>query len=350
MQHYILMNYKENFECEEALEEAISRPSEALIETMKSIEGDIMFLGVAGKMGISMARMAKRACLEAKLPKRIIGVSRFSNPESQRYLGEIGIEIIKGDLLDKDFMSSLPEVQNVIFLAGMKFGTDGNEARTWAINSYLPGLVAEKFKNSRILAFSTGCVYPLVDVKSGGSKELDFVGPVGEYAQSCLGRERLFEFGSTKHGTPVALIRLNYSVEMRYGVLVDIATKVYNEEPINISMGYANVIWQGDANDMILRALKFCGSPARYLNISGPETLSVREVAIKFGELMNKNVVVKDSENTTAYLVNCSQAYELLGKPKTALNQIIVWTANWILAEKKTHNKPTRFEVRSGNY
>ena len=346
----MLTNYPENFESENVLEEAISRPSIALVEVMKNMTGDLIFLGVAGKIGISMARMAKRACLEANLTKRIIGVSRFSDAAARKFLEESGIETIKGDLVERDFIESLPEIENVIYLAGMKFGTDGNEAYTWAMNSYLPGLVADKFRKSRILAFSTGCVYPFVDIKTGGSKETDFVGPVGEYSQSCLGRERLFEFGSIKYGTPVALIRLNYSVEMRYGVLVDIATKVYNEEPIDLTMGYANVIWQGDANDMILRSLNFCKSPAKHLNISGPEILSIRDVALKFGKLLSKEVLIKGSENSTALLVDCSQAYDLLGKPKVALDQIINWTANWIEKEKKTHNKPTRFEVRDGNY
>lgn len=346
----MLTNYPENFESENVLEEAISRPSIALVEIMKNMTGDLIFLGVAGKIGISMARMAKRACLEANLTKRIIGVSRFSDEAARKFLEESGIETIKGDLVERDFIESLPEIENVIYLAGMKFGSDGNEPYTWAMNSYLPGLVADKFRKSRILAFSTGCVYPFVDIKTGGSKETDFVGPVGEYSQSCLGRERLFEFGSIKYGTPVALIRLNYSVEMRYGVLVDIATKVYNEEPIDLTMGYANVIWQGDANDMILRSLNLCKSPAKHLNISGPEMLSIRDVALKFGKLMGKDVLIKGSENSTALLVNCSEAYDLLGKPKVALDQVISWTANWIKKEKKTHNKPTRFEVRDGNY
>lgn len=346
----MLTNYPEHFENDSALEEAISRPSNALIEVMKNMTGDLILLGVAGKIGISMARMAKRACQEANVNKRIIGVSRFSDETAQKFLEESGIETIKGDLVDIDFIESLPKVENVIYLAGMKFGTNGNESFTWAMNSYLPGLVADKFRKSKIVAFSTGCVYPFVDVKSGGAKETDVVGPVGEYSQSCLGRERLFEFGSINYGTEVVLIRLNYAVEMRYGVLVDVATKVYNEEIIDLTMGYANVIWQGDANEMILRSLSFCESPAKHLNISGPEILSIREVALKFGELMGKKVQLKGEEGSTALLVNCYQAYDLLGKPEVPLDQVIKWTANWIKNEKKTLNKPTHFEVRDGNY
>jgi len=218
------------------------------------------------------------------------------------------------------------------------------------MNAYLPGLIVDKFRNSRIIAFSTGCVYPFFEVISGGAKETDTVGPVGEYSQSCLGRERLFEFGAIKYGTEVVLIRLNYAVEMRYGVLVDVASKVYNEEPIDLTMGYANVIWQGDANEMILRSLSFCASPAKHINISGPEILSIREVAQKFGALMGKHVQLQKEEGSTALLVNCSQVYDVLGKPEVPLDDVIKWTAHWIQNEKKTLNKPTHFEVRDGKY
>src|SRR5690606_28601073 len=271
------MDYPKYFRDENELEEALSRPTSDLVAMFKALEGDVILLGVAGKMGVSMARMARRACDMAGIEKRIIGVSRFSDREQQTFLEESGVETIKGDLLDRDFLDSLPEVDNVIYLVGTKFGTDGNESLTWAMNSFLPGLVAQKYKNSRIVAFSTGCVYPLVDITSGGSKETDSPEPVGEYAQSCLGRERLFEYGSIRNGTPVILIRLNYAVEMRYGVLVDIASKVYNQQPLDVTMGYANVIWQGDANEMILRSLQYCASPAMHLNISGTELISVAE-------------------------------------------------------------------------
>jgi nucleoside-diphosphate-sugar epimerase len=252
--------------------------------------------------------------------------------------------------LDIDFVNSLPEVKNVIYLAGMKFGTDGNQSFTWAMNSYLPGLVVEKFKNSRIVAFSTGCVYPLVTISSGGSKESDAPNPVGEYAQSCLGRERLFEFGSIKNSTPVVLIRLNYAVEMRYGVLVDIATKVRNLETIDLTMGYANVIWQGDANEMILRTVQYCESPANHLNISGAETISVAKIAKQFGEIMGKEVNLKGEEADSALLVDVSQVHNLLGKPTVDLDQVIRWTANWIGNNNRLLGKATHFEVRDGKY
>lgn len=343
-------NYPEYFINEEQLEEALSRPTPELVKMMKVLEGDFILLGVAGKMGVSMARMARRACEEAGVKKRIIGVSRFSSPEQRDFLENSGIETFKGDLLDLDFINSLPDVKNVIYLAGMKFGTDGNESFTWAMNSFLPGLVVEKFKNSRIIAFSTGCVYPLMKVSSGGSKESDAVGPVGEYAQSCLGRERLFEFGSIKNNIPTIIIRLNYAVEMRYGVLVDIATKIHNEEVIDLTMGYVNVIWQGDANDMILRTIQHCESPAKHLNISGAETISISEVAKQFGKLMDKEVKLNGQEANSALLVNVKQGQELLGKPNIALNQVIKWTAEWVGNNHKLLGKPTHFEVRDGKY
>lgn len=342
--------YPEYFKNEDELEEALSMPTPDVIELVKEMKGDIIFLGVAGKMGVSMARMARKACDKAGIKKRIIGVSRFSSEEQRLFLEASGIETIKGDLIEQEFINSLPDIKNVFYLAGVKFGTQGNESITWAMNAYLPGLVAEKFKNSRIVAFSTGCVYPLVSYKSGGSKETDAPQPIGEYAQSCLGRERLFEFGSIKHQTPVSLIRLFYAVEMRYGVLVDIATKVFNEEPVDVSMGYANVIWQGDANAMILQAITHCKSPAMSLNITGPELISIRETALKFGELMNKKVIIEGSEDDTALLGNAGLSFELLGKPKISVDKIIEWTAKWVEGDKKLLGKPTHFETRDGKY
>ncbi len=342
--------YPEYFQNESALEEALSMPSLEVIELVKELKGDIIFLGVAGKMGVSMARMARKACDIAGNKKQIIGVSRFSSEEQRLFLEASGIETIKGDLIEQEFINSLPDIDNVFYLAGMKFGTQGNESVTWAMNAYLPGLVAEKFKNSRIVAFSTGCVYPLVSYKSGGSKETDAPQPIGEYAQSCLGRERLFEFGSIKHQTPVSLIRLFYAVEMRYGVLVDIATKVYNEEPVDVTMGYANVIWQGDANAMILQAIKLCESPALPLNITGSELVSIRETALKFGEIMNKKVTITGDEDDTALLGNAGLSFKLLGRPKTSVDKVIEWTAKWIEGNNTLLGKPTHFEVRDGKY
>lgn len=297
-----------------------------------------------------MAVMARRAIDLAGVDKRVIGLSRFSQESQIQILEKEGIEIIKGDLLDPSFVKGLPKIKNIIFLAGMKFGSEENLSLTWAINSYLPGLVADHFTESRIVAFSTGCVYPLVPVSSGGSKEDDKPDPVGEYAQSCLGRERMFEYGSIKHGTPVVLIRLNYAVEMRYGVLVDIALKVKNRKPIDLTMGYFNVIWQGDANAMILQSLKYCESPARILNITGQETLSVKEVAIRFGTLLGIEPEFIGIESETALLSDAKESFKLLGYPGISIDTIMIWIADWITNDKALLNKPTHFEVRDGKY
>jgi nucleoside-diphosphate-sugar epimerase len=289
---------------EDQLEELISRPGEDVIKMFSNIDGDLIFLGIAGKIGLSLARMAKRACDEAGVKKKIIGVSQFSSGDQREKIEKAGIETIKGDLLDIDFIRKLPELKNVFFLAGMKFGSVDNLSLTWAVNSYMPAMIAEHFSKSRIVAFSTGCVYPLVPVRSGGSLESDIPYPVGEYAQSCLGRERMFEYGSKRYKTPVSLIRLNYSVELRYGVLVDIATKVKNKQPVNLDMGYFNVIWQGDSNEVVLRSLEFTQSPPRILNITGQDILSVREVALEFGSLMGVDVTFEGEEGKTALLSN----------------------------------------------
>jgi nucleoside-diphosphate-sugar epimerase len=232
----------------------------------------------------------------------------------------------------------------------MKFGSEDNLSLTWAMNSYLPALVGEYFKDSRIVAYSTGCVYPLVPVESGGSQETDVPQPVGEYAQSCLGRERMFEYGSKMNNTPVTLIRLNYAVELRYGVLVDIAMKVKNNLPVDLAMGYFNVIWQGDTNDVVLRALDHVGSPALVLNIAGEEVHSVRGVATEFGKLFGVEPKLVGKETKTALLSNSKLAYSLFGEPKVPISRVIQWVADWMKDEKKILGKPTHFEVRDGKY
>ena len=335
---------------EEQLEELLSRPGKEAVTMFSKIDGDIMFLGIGGKIGPTLARMAKRACDEAGVKKRMIGVALFESPEQQKKIKDLGIETIHGDLLDTEFINRLPFVKNIYFLVGMKFGSIDNLSLTWAVNSYLPALVAGHFKNSRIVAFSTGCVYPLVPVKSGGSKETDRPDPVGEYAQSCLGRERMFEYGSNKYKTPVSLIRLNYSVELRYGVLVDIALKVKNSQPVDLDMGYFNVIWQGDLNDVVLRSLEHAASPAWILNITGAEILSVREVAKEFGKLFGVNVTFTGTEAQTALLNNSQAAHKLFGPPRVGVGLINQWIAEWMKEEGRLLGKPTHFEVRDGKY
>jgi len=342
--------YPEKIVDKAILEDLLSVPTEAAVKMFSEIDGDIMFLGIGGKIGPTLAMMAIRACKQAGVKKHIYGVSLFESDQQRKEIEDLGIETIHGDLLDIDFIKSLPQAKNVFFLAGMKFGSEENISLTWAVNSYMPALVADHFKGSRIVAFSTGCVYPLVPIESGGSLESDTPTPVGEYAQSCLGRERMFEFGSKKYQTEVCLIRLNYSVELRYGVLVDIATKVKNEEAIDLSMGYFNVIWQGDVNDVVLRSLGICESPAKILNITGEETLSVKEVALEFGKLFNVTPEFFNEEAKTALLNNSEQAFELFGRPKVSTSQIIKWIAGWMEEGKALLGKPTHYEVRDGKY
>ncbi len=337
-------------ENEHVLNELLSAPSPQAVEVVSQIDGDFILLGVNGKIGISLAHMLVNACKLAGVKKRIVGVSRFSDSQGQKILEKYGIETIQGNLLDRDFLARLPLLKNVIFMAGMKFGSSENLPLMWAMNSYLPGLVAEKFKESRIVSYSTGCVYPLVRVDSGGSRENDAPEPVGEYGQSCLGRDRMFQFISKKEKTPVAIIRLNYAVEMRYGVLVDIALQVKNEQIIHLNMGHFNAIWQGDANAMVLQSLAHCTCLANIINITGPETLSVRYVAEQFGEIFGKKPQFAGIESKTALLSNASKAFGLFGYPQTPLHQIIQWTADWIMNNQPLLQKPTHFEVRDGNF
>lgn len=345
-----MTDYPARFGNEEQLDELLSRPGDSLTDMIRRTEGDIMILGITGKIGPSLALMASRACEQAGIRKKILGVSRHIDAKLQQTLDKAGIESVRGDLLDTEFLKRLPQFRNIFYLAGMKFGAVDNLPLTWAINSYLPGLVADHFRSSRIVAFSTGCVYPLVPVDSGGSVETDPAEATGEYAQSCLGRERMFEFGSCKFGTPVTLIRLNYSVEMRYGVLTDIALKIRDNIPVDLRMGYFNIIWQGDMNDFVLRSLEYASSPACVLNITGPEILSVRETAIRLGELLGRKPVFINEEEPTALLNNASKSFRLFGKPSVSAERLIGWTAEWIKADGRQLGRPTHFEVRDGIY
>lgn len=335
---------------EKELIEKLSEPSDKTVQMMKSLKGDIIILGVAGKVGITLAITAKRAVEEAGITKKIIGVARFSDPKSREQLESHGIETIKCDLSDYESVKKLPLVDNVIFMAGRKFGTTGNKGLTWVMNVLLPGYVAEHYKNSRIMAFSTGCVYPLVPIEHGGQREEDDVDPVGEYSQSCLGRERIFEHYSSEHGTKVCLFRLNYAIDLRYGVLHDIASKVYKNKPVDLSVGYFNCIWQGDANNRALLCLEQCDSPANPINISGPEIISVKYVAERFSELLNKKVEFEGEPGPANYLTNPAKSIGLFGYPSVPLDTMIKWTAEWIEQGGYSLGKPTHYEVSDGTY
>jgi len=332
------------------LEQFMTTPSKRLIEDVAKLDGDILILGVSGKMGPTLAKLAKRAIDEAGLRKRVIGVARFSNKSLIDELKSFGIETIQADLLNEEDLQSLPNVKNVIFMAGTKFGTVGNEPFTWAMNTYLAGRVAEKFKDSRIVVFSTGNVYPLTSVLSGSCTEDLTPKPIGEYAQSCLGRERVFTHFSNKNHTPLLIFRLNYAIDLRYGVLLEIAKSVYEEKEIDLTMGYVNVIWQGDANEYAIRSLLHTHYPPKILNVTGPETLSVRWLAHEFGKRMNKSPKFISTESDTALLNNASQAHKLFGYPKVTIQEMIDLIANWVMDGGETINKPTHFQEREGAF
>lgn len=331
-------------------EKRLLAPSVALIEDLKQIDGDILLLGVGGKMGPSMAKLAVEAIQTAGISKKVIGASRFSENGLKQELEANGVETIAVDLLDDKALQELPEVENVIYLAGQKFGTSGKEAFTWAMNSYLPGRVAEKFKHSRIVAFSTGNVYPFAPLHKGGLDESVTPEPVGEYGQSCLGRERIFQYFSEKNNTPTLIYRLNYAVDFRYGVVMEIAKSVWEGKTIDLSSGNVNVIWQGDANEIAIRSLRHCSSPARILNVTGPELLSVQWIAEQFGKQFDKHPVFVGEPEPTALLNNASACHQLFGYPRTTIRDIIEITAEWMKQGGDTFGKATHFQERKGQF
>jgi nucleoside-diphosphate-sugar epimerase len=340
------MSLPSRFEDVAQLEDVMSTPSDALVAELKSVPGDIMVLGVGGKMGPTLARMAQRAAPG----KRVIGVARFTEPGLREQLQSHGVECVAADLLSREAIARLPDVPNIVYMAGRKFGSTGSEWLTWAMNGFVPALVAERFPQSRIVAFSTACVYPFVDVNSDGAKEsVPPTAPSGEYANSCVARERMFEHFSHQCSTPGRLIRLSYAIDMRYGVLHDIAQKVLAREPIDLAMGYANVIWQGEANDWTLRSLAHCTTPTSALNLSGPK-IRIRDVAKSLGERLGIEPVLTGSEAPTAWLIDSSEAYRLFGPAQVSLATMLDWTADWVSRGGKSLGKPTHYEARDGKY
>jgi hypothetical protein len=329
-----------------ALDDLLCRPSQTLMDDLDKVDGDIMILGVAGKMGPTLAGLAKAA-----LPgRRVIGVARFSEPGSKEWLQGRGVETIACDLLDETAIKALPKVKNIVFMAGRKFGAEGDLSLTWAMNAHVPALVAQAFCQSRIVAFSTGCVYPFVPVDGKGADESVQPNPPGEYAQSCVGRERMFEYFSRKFSTPGRLFRLNYAIDMRYGVLHDIATKILSGKPIDVSLGHVNFIWQGDASSQALRCLAHCDTPTSPINVSGHEILAVRDLAAKLGARLGREPVIVGKEEPTAWLTDTSQAVKLFGRPMVDTEKLIKWTADWVARAMPSLGKPTKYEVRDGKY
>jgi nucleoside-diphosphate-sugar epimerase len=335
---------------EQQLEDLLAEPSQADARAMAEMEGDLLILGVAGKMGPSLAKRARRACERARLPKRIIGVARFSDPRVQQELQAVGIETVSADLLSPGAMATLPDAPNILYMAARKFGSTGAEHLTWAMNTLLPALVADRYATSRIVAFSTGNVYPLVPVAQGGASEDTPTGPIGEYAQSALGRERIFEYFSERNQTPVMFLRLNYAIDLRYGVLLDIGQRVFERRPVDVSMGHVNVIWQGDANSIALRSFALCQSPPAVLNVTGPETVAVRWIARRFGERFGVEPNIEGTESETALLSNAARCHRLFGYPSVTVEQMIEWVAEWIGMGGATLAKPTHFETRDGRF
>jgi nucleoside-diphosphate-sugar epimerase len=332
----------------EQLELLLSEPSEAVVDLMRRLKGDIVLLGVGGKIGPSLARMARRATELAGVKRRITGVSRFSSTSEMESLARHGVETIRCDLLDETALAKLPSAENLIYLAGLKFGSSDRMADTWAMNAYLPGAVCRKFRESRIVAYSTGAIYGLGPIT--GSRESDAPEPVGEYAMSCLGRERVLEYFSKSLSIPMTLIRLFYACELRYGVLVDLARKVIANEPIDLAMGYFNVIWQGDNNAMTLLALEHAKSPPLVLNVTGPEQLSTRAVATEMGDLLGIQPHFTGTEELTACIGDASKARNLFGPPRVGASQLIRWAADWVQRGNAYLDRPTHFEVRNGRY
>ena len=340
-----------SFQDVEHLEEVMTEPTPGLIADLARIDGDLMVLGVGGKMGPTLARMARRAAPH----KRVIGVARFSDPAAREALQAHGVECMACDLLDRAAVERLPNVgdgvKNIVYMAGHKFGAAGNPSMTWMMNVGVPAMVAETFRQARIVTFSTACVYPFVPVDGPGADEsVPTAPPPGDYAWSCVGRERMFEHGSRRWGTPGRLVRLSYAIDMRYGVLYDVAQAVFHGRPLDVTMGHADVIWQGDANEQSLRLLAHCTSPATPINVTGPQHVSVRWLAGEFAQRFGRQPVLTGQEAPTAWLIDTREAQRLFGAPRVPLTAMIDWVADWVARGGASLNKPTHFSTRDGKY
>ena len=335
---------------EATLDEVMSRPSAGLVESMGRGSGDLLVLGAGGKMGPTVARMAQRAFAAAGRDGQVIAVSRFSDPAARAGLEAAGVATLAGDLLDPCFLRELPDAPEVVFMAGRKFGSTGAEHLTWVMNAHLPGLVARRFREARCVVFSTAAVYPFTAADGPGANEAVGPEPIGEYAQSCLARERMFEYAAETWGTHSALIRLSYALDLRYGVLHDIGASVRDGRPVDVGMRTASVIWQGDSCDLILRTLEHTSAPPLMLNVSGLAPIRIRDVAVALGELLGVEPEFEGAESDSALFVDCRRMAGLVGEPMTRLSTVLRWTADWLRAGGRTLDKPTHFEVRDGRF
>lgn len=340
----------ETIRTEEELVEVMTRPRQVLVEYVRTLNGPLVILGAGGKMGPTLAILARRAADAAGSALEIVAVSRYSDPRARDYLETHGVRTLSADLMDQAAFARLPDSENLLYLVGLKFGTSSNPAQTWATNTLVPAYAAERFARARIVALSTGNVYPLVPVMGSGSAEGDPLTPLGEYSNACVARERIFEYFSLKNSTPVALLRLSYALDLRYGILVDIASKVWSGEPVNVAVPQMNCIWQADASEMIIRSLALATVPPTPLNLVGGQHLPVRQTALRFGELMGKEVTFTGAEAQTALLSNNARLRAALGEPPTAIETVIEWVASWVMSGGRLLNKPTHFEVRDGRY
>ncbi len=335
---------------EAELVELLSTPTPADCESLARLGGDVLILGAGGKIGPELAKRAKRAVDQAGLKSRVVAVSRFTCGGVADDLRQAGVEVLECDLLDHHVYSRLPDAPNVLFLVGRKFGSTERSDLTWAMNTVVPAYAAERFASSRIVVFSTGNIYAPVTASSGGCSEGDCVQPLGEYGQSCLGRERVFEYFSQERQTRCLFFRLNYAVDLRYGVLVDIAREVRDGEPVELGVASFNVIWQGDVNSYAIRSLELCASPSCILNVAGPETLSTRKTAEFFGRRFGRKPLFTGEESDKALLSNASKCHALLGYPEVPVRTLMDWVADWLEHGGRLLNKPTHFEVSDGKY
>ena len=335
---------------ETELDRFMTIPSPNLVEDMASFDGTLVILGIGGKMGFTLGVQAVRAAEAAGEKLKVIGVSRFTDKQQREKIEKAGIQTVVCDLLDRDAVDKLPDAERVVFMAGRKFGTTGYEGATWGMNTLVPGIAAERYRTSRLVAFSTGCVYPFVEASSGGSRESDDVGPVGEYANSCLGRERVLQFMGDRFNTEICIVRLNYAIDLRYGVLHDIGRAVFEGRRVDRSVPVFNAIWQGDATDQILRCFALCSNPAAVINVTGPEIVSTVKTAEAFGDLFSKPVEYTGVEQSKAYINNSGRAISLFGYPRIPMDRMIGWTAEWIQGGGRSLDKPTHFETSDGTY